>query len=104
MTEFWKKAGGLLSRRTMATVGVVVLLTIAMGFGLKKLDFATGQDSYIDPNSQVAKDNERYQSLFGGESMVVLFTVDEGKSVVDLFTPANVTQFGRVTSHAAAVD
>ena len=35
----------------------------------------------------MAKDNERYQSLFGGENMVVLFTVDEGKTVVDLFTP-----------------
>ncbi len=64
-----------------------------MGFGLQRLDFATGQDSYIDPASQVAKDNKDYQNLFGGENMVVLFTVPEGKTVVDLFTPANVTQF-----------
>ncbi|MEP7114228.1 MAG: MMPL family transporter, partial [Ilumatobacteraceae bacterium] len=96
MTEFWNKAGRLLSRRTAATLAVVALVTIAMGFGLKKLDFATGQDSYIDPTSQVAKDNERYQNLFGGENMVVLFTANEGKSVVDLFTPANVTQFAAI--------
>ena len=87
MSELWNKTGRLLSRRTMATLIVVVLVTIGLGFGLKRLDFATGQNSYIDPASQVAKDNERYQNLFGGENMVVLFTVDEGKTVVDLFTP-----------------
>ena len=81
---------------------VVVLVTIGLGFGLKKLDFATGQDSYIDPSSQVAKDNERYQKLFGGESMVVLFTVDQGKSIVDLFTPANVAQFQDVEKQMLA--
>ena len=73
-----------------------MLVTIGLGFGLKRLDFATGQNSYIDPSSQVAKDNERYQNLFGGESMVVLFTVPEGKTIVDLFTSANITQFGEI--------
>lgn len=102
MSEFWIKAGRLLSRRTLATLLVVVLVTIGLGFGLKKLDFATGQDSYIDPSSQVAKDNERYQKLFGGESMVVLFTVDPGKSIVDLFTPANVAQFQDVEKQMLA--
>ena len=58
MSEFWNKVGRLLSRRTVATLVVVVLVTIGLGFGLKKLDFATGQDSYIDPSSQVAKDNK----------------------------------------------
>jgi hydrophobe/amphiphile efflux-3 (HAE3) family protein len=92
MSAFWSRAGRLLSRRTAATLAVVALVTIAMGFGLQRLDFATGQDSYIDPASQVAKDNKDYQNLFGGENMVVLFTVPEGKTVVDLFTPANVTK------------
>ncbi len=96
MSELWNKTGRLLSRRTLATLIVVVLVTVGMGFGLKRLDFATGQNSYIDPSSQVAKDNERYQNLFGGESMVVLFTVPEGKTIVDLFTPDNVTQFGEI--------
>ena len=104
MSEFWNKAGRLLSRRTLATLIVVVLVTIGLGFGLKKLDFATGQDSYIDPSSQVAKDNKNYQTLFGGESMVVLFTVDEGKSIVDLFTPGNIAQFKDVEKQMLAND
>jgi len=92
MAKFWRSAGRWLSSRTLITVCLVGVLTIALGIGLQKLDFSTGQSSYIDPNSQVAKDNERYQDLFGGENMVVLFTVDEGRSVVDFFSPANIAQ------------
>ncbi|HVE19187.1 MAG TPA: hypothetical protein VNB52_08880, partial [Ilumatobacteraceae bacterium] len=104
MANFWRSAGQLLSRRTAATVVVVLLVTIGLGIGLQRLDFSTGQNSYIDPASQVARDNERYQNLFGGENMVVLFTVDEGKSVVDLFTPANVTKFGDVEKQMLTSD
>ncbi len=96
MSGPWRPIGRTLGRHTAATLAVVALVTIALGFGLQRLDFATGQDSYLDPASKVAKDNEEYQALFGGESMVVLFTVDEGKTVVDLFTPANVAQVGEV--------
>ena len=49
MTEFWNKTGNLLSRRTAPTLAVAGLVVIGMGFGLQRLDFATGQDSYIDP-------------------------------------------------------
>ena len=96
MSEFWGKAGRLLSKRTAATIAVVALITVGLGFGLQKLDFATGQNSYIDPSSQVAKDNERYQKLFGGENMVVLFTAGQGKTMVDLFTAANITQLNDI--------
>jgi uncharacterized protein len=104
MIEFWNKMGRLVSKRTAATVTVVVLVTVGMGFGLNRLDFATGQDSYIDPASQVAKDNKDYQNLFGGENMVVLFTVPEDKTVVDLFTPANVTQFNDIEAKMKTSD
>ena len=104
MADFWRSAGRLLSRRTAATVVVVLLVTIGLGIGLQRLDFSTGQNSYIDPASQVAKDNERYQNLFGGENMVVLFTVDEGKSVVDLFTPANIAKFSDVEKQMLTSD
>ncbi len=77
---------------------------MGLGIGLQRLDFSTGQNSYIDPASQVAKDNESYQKLFGGENMVVLFTIDEGRSIVDLFTPANITQFTEVESEMLTSD
>ena len=94
--DIWRAQARFLSKRTALTLALAVLATLGMGFGLRQLDFSTGQNSYIDPSSKVAKDNERYQSLFGGESMVVLFTVDDGKTVADLFTPANVAQLNDV--------
>ncbi|MCY7300934.1 MAG: MMPL family transporter [Ilumatobacteraceae bacterium] len=92
----WRSLGHALSRRTGRTLAAALVVTAVMAIGLARLDFATGQDSYIDPSSQVAKDNERYQTLFGGENMVVLFTAAPGKSIVDLFGPDNVAQFAEV--------
>ena len=104
MNRFWDSMGRLVSRRTAATLAVAALTTIALGFGLRQLNFATGQDSYIDPASQVARDNHQYQRLFGGESMVVLFTTSPSKNVVDLFTPANIAQFADLEQHLSASD
>jgi hydrophobe/amphiphile efflux-3 (HAE3) family protein len=96
MAELWRAAARILSRRTAAVLAVVLVLIAGLGLGLRRLDFATGQDSYIEPSSQVAKDNERYQNLFGGENMVVLLTADEGSNVVDMFSPANIAQLDAV--------
>ena len=82
----WRRLGEGLSRRTGLTLAVAGAVTVLLGIGLGRLDFATGQDSYIDPASQVAHDNEQYQSLFGGENMVVLFTMPDDRTVVDLFS------------------
>jgi hydrophobe/amphiphile efflux-3 (HAE3) family protein len=95
-TAWWRRAGEVLGRRTGRTLIVAAVLVAVLGLGLSRLDFATGQDSYLDKNSTVAKDNTRYQSLFGGENMVVLFTVPEGKTVVDLFSPANIQAMNAV--------
>lgn len=102
MESAWRSIGRTISRHTGATLAMVALVTIVLGVGLGRLDFATGQDSYIDPESDVAKDNERYQDLFGGESMVVLFTMPEGQSVVDLLTPANIAQLDEVEQQMLA--
>jgi hydrophobe/amphiphile efflux-3 (HAE3) family protein len=96
--------GRYLSRRAATTSVAVLLITAVLGIGLGGLEFATGQDSYLDPSSQIAKDNKRYQSLFGGESMVVLFTAAQGTTVVDLFTPSNVAQFADIEQQLASSD
>ena len=93
MDRMWHRIGRALSLHTIVVLGVVVAVTGLLAGGLARLNFATGQDSYLDKNSTAAKDNARYQQLFGGESMVVLFTVPSGQTVVDLFTPANLKRF-----------
>jgi predicted RND superfamily exporter protein len=49
-------------------------ITIVIGLGLTKLQFATGQDSYLNAEDQIAIDNEAYQDLFGGQIMITLLT------------------------------
>ena len=78
-------------------VGAIGLaITLILGLGITKLDFATGQDSYLNKDEQVYKDSVKYQSLFGGEAMLTLFTMDEGKTVSDWFTPANIEHMRQV--------
>jgi hydrophobe/amphiphile efflux-3 (HAE3) family protein len=78
-------------------VGVAVLVvTAGLGFGATKLEFATGQDSYLNSDDRVYIDNVAYQDLFGGQAMLTLFTMDEGTTVVDLFTPANIEKIQAV--------
>jgi hypothetical protein len=86
--EFGKRA---------ALVGIVVfLVTAVLGAGLSKLEFATGPDSYLNADEDVYKDNRAYQGLFGGQAMLTLFTMDEGTTVVDLFTPANLEAMAEI--------
>lgn len=92
MGRWWRPVAQWFSRKTMATALGLLAVTALFALGLGQLDFATGQDSYIDPGSKVAADNRAYQEQFGGESMIVLFTVPEGKTLVDLFTTGNIAQ------------
>ncbi len=93
-----RSIGRLLSRHSAFVLAVVVAVSAVLAVGLRRLEFATGQDSYLQPTSRAAIDNHRYQGLFGGEDMVVLFTAAEGKSVVDLFSAANLKAFDDLTA------
>ena len=94
--NFGKRAG---------TVGVIGLaITIILGLGITKLDFATGQDSYLNKDEQVYKDSVAYQNLFGGQAMVSLFTMDEGQTVTDLFTPENIAHMREVEEQLRATE
>jgi hydrophobe/amphiphile efflux-3 (HAE3) family protein len=78
-------------------VGAIGLaITLLAGLGITRLEFATGQDSYLNKDEQVYKDSVAYQDLFGGQAMVTLYTMDEGTTVVDLFTPRNIATMREV--------
>jgi hypothetical protein len=86
-------------------VGVIGLaITLLLGLGITRLDFATGQDSYLNKDEQVYKDSVAYQDLFGGQAMVSLFTMDEGQTVTDLFTPENIEHLGEVEAGLRATE
>ncbi|HLU42834.1 MAG TPA: MMPL family transporter, partial [Microthrixaceae bacterium] len=86
----------------LSVIGLAI--TLVAGIGVTRLEFATGQDSYLNKNDRVYQDNVAYQDLFGGQAMVTLFTLDEGRDVVDLFTPANLASLRQVEEELRAVD
>src|SRR5664279_551140 len=83
-------------------LSVLVLVTVGLGFGITKLKFSTGQDSYLNKSDQVYKDSVAYQHLFGGEAMLTLVTMDKGHAVNELFTPADVHQWQAVEKQLRA--
>lgn len=85
-------------------LGVALGVTVLLAAGLGQLNFATGQDSYLNKDTQVYDDNERYQSLFGGQAMLTLFTHEEGGSVTELFTEENIAEMRSMEAQARALD
>lgn len=87
----------------MVTTIVILVVTVVVAIGFTRVDFATGQDSYLNSSSQVAKDNVAYQEAFGGETVILMFEMDEGTDVADLFTPANLAEFERIEAELRAI-
>ena len=104
MDNFWRSAGVFLGKRWVVVFVAVALITVVLGVGLSGLEFATGQDSYLNSDSQVLADNVEYQDLFGGEIAVVLFKAEDGSDITDLFTPENGAELYRAEQELRAVD
>ena len=98
MRRFWASLAVQLGKRAGLVSVIGLLVTLILGFGITKLHFATGQDAYLNGSDQVYKDNVKYQNLFGGQAMVVLFSMDKGKRVEDLFSPKNNAQMRAATA------
>ena len=94
--RFWPAMASTVGSRTGIVAVITLVITVALGLGITRLEFTTGQDNYLNSDSEVYKDNVAYQSLFGGQAMISLFTLEEGKELTDLFTPENVRQFEEV--------
>ena len=54
------------------------MITIVLGAGITQLEFATGQDSYLNKDEDVYKKSVAYEDLLGGLAMVTLITLGEG--------------------------
>src|SRR6266545_5767477 len=89
MSRMWSWLGLNLGKHAGVVSVVGLLITLILGFGITRLDFSTGQDSYLNKSDAVYKDNVAYQKLFGGQAMLTLVTMDKGHTVNELFTPAN---------------
>ena len=92
MQRFWSVLAVTLGKRAGLVSVICLGVTLVLGIGITQLEFATGQDSYLNKDDQVAKDNVTYQDLFGGQAMLTVITMDEGHTVDELFTPENRAQ------------
>jgi uncharacterized protein len=102
--KMWAWLGLNLGKRAGAVSLVGLIVTLVLGFGITRLEFATGQDSYLNSSDQVAIDNEAYQDLFGGQAMITLYTMEGDRDLVDLFTPENVERMQTLEEELRAVD
>ena len=78
MQRFWSRLAVELGKRAALVITVGIVVTLVLGFGITKLKFATGQDSYLNKNEQVYKDNVTYQKLFGGQAMLTVVSMNAG--------------------------
>src|SRR4051812_17933947 len=104
MQRFWMNLAVWLGKHAGVVAVVGLLITLVLGFGITQLKFQTGQDSYFNKSDQVYKDSVAYQSLFGGQAMLTLVTMDDGHKIDELFTAENRAKFTDVAEQMRASD
>lgn len=104
MESRWRSAGIQLGKYWYVVVALAVAITGLLTFGLQQLEFATGQDSYLNPESQIAIDNVSFQDDFGGEQLILLFRGDEDVDVADLFAGENLAELERLETELREID
>jgi len=103
MERFWRWLGVALGKHWKVVAAMVVVITVLLGFGARNINFATGQDSYLNPDSQIAIDNVAFQNDFGGETVILLFTSTDGSDVSELYSGANLVELTRITDELHTV-
>lgn len=101
MQRLWARLANLFANHAGVVLAVTVVVSVVLVVGATRLTFATGQDSYLNDDSQISIDNEAYQDLFGGEAMLSAFEVPEGQSIVEMFTAENIAEFDRLQAQLA---
>jgi hydrophobe/amphiphile efflux-3 (HAE3) family protein len=99
--KVWSWLGLNLGKHWIVVLSIGAAITVALGLGISNLEFATGQDSYLNKSDQVYKDSVAYQDLFGGQAMLTLVTMKPGHTVTELFTPQGIRQWERVSTTLA---
>ncbi len=101
--RFWSWLAVNLGRHAGLVAVIGLVFTVVIGLGITRLEFATGQDSYLNADDQVAIDNVEYQELFGGQALLTAIEVPEGSTVDSLFTPEGVAAFSATAERVRAI-
>lgn len=93
--RFWSRLAVDLGKHAGLVALVGLLITLVAGVGITQLEFATGQDSYLNKDNEVYENNIAYQELFGGQAMLVMLRAEDGRSIADVMTKANLEELQR---------
>ncbi len=104
MESFWRWLGVALGKYWKVVAAVVTLITVVFAIGARNIEFATGQDSYLNPDSQIAIDNVAFQDDFGGETVILLFSSTDGSDISELYEGENLAELERITASLEEVD
>ena len=97
MESFWRNLGVTLGKRWAVVLIAFGVVTAVLAVGLTNLEFATGQDSYLDDDSQTAIDNEVFQDNFGGETLILLFQATDDADIAGILSRGdNRAEFERL--------
>lgn len=105
MEMFWRAVGVQLGRQWKIVIAGIVVITAVLALGARQIEFATGQDGYLNPDSQTAIDNVEFQDNFGGETVILLLTAQNGADVdvSDLLKGNNLAEFQRINAALAEI-
>jgi hydrophobe/amphiphile efflux-3 (HAE3) family protein len=102
MARFWSWLAVWCGKHA-GLVGVIgLVVTVFLALGMTQLKFQTSQASYLNKSDLVYKDDVHYEDLFGGQAMVVMFTMQDGRTIDQFFTPHNLTQLDALAGELRA--
>ena len=96
MEQFWRNTGIQLGQTVEDGRGRDGRADRRAGARCDTIEFATGQDSYLNPDSQIAIDNVAFQDDFGGETIILLFSSEGDADVTELFEGDNLAELERL--------
>ncbi|MEZ5243485.1 MAG: MMPL family transporter [Acidimicrobiales bacterium] len=103
MERFWRTIAVGLGKYWWAVGLVVLAITGVLAIGATRIEFATGQDSYLNTDSQASIDNVEFQNTFGGEAVILLFSSEGEATIDDLMSDANRAELTRLEAALRAV-
>ena len=103
MEQFWRHTGVGLGKHWKVVAAIIVAISAVLGLGTRQIEFATGQDSYLNPDSQVAIDNVAFQDDFGGETVILLYSAEDGYDIGDLYEGENLAELQRLNTELAEI-
>ena len=96
-----KKVADFILKRPLKTALSAIFIIIILATGATQVRMATGNDTLVQPDSDVFQNNKNLEDEFGGESIIVLY---EGKNIEDLLTTTNLKQIKGLETKLQAND